>query len=148
MPVHAIDLVLLHQLAEALDGVLGRGFLLDHQFDLAAGDAALGVVALDRPLRGADAVLAGRRGDAGARRKDADPQRLVLRDGRREDARHRQRAGSGGGFQTAYDETKPWLPSLSARIEPPLSLLLANMIYQTHVSNKHAALARAENPFC
>jgi hypothetical protein len=26
--------------------------------------------------------------------------------------------------------------------------LLANMIYQTHVSNKHAAPARAENPFC
>jgi hypothetical protein len=40
------------------------------------------------------------------------------------------------------------VPSLSARIEPPLSLLLANMIYQRHVSNKHAAPHPAENPFC
>ena len=56
--LHAVDLVLLHQLAEALDRVLGRGLFLDHQLDLAAGDAAGGVEALDRPLRGADAALA------------------------------------------------------------------------------------------
>ena len=84
--LHAVDLLLLHQLAEALDRVLGRGLLLDHELDLAAGDAALGVEALDRPLRGADAVLARRRGDAGARREDADAHRPCLRDRRREDA--------------------------------------------------------------
>jgi hypothetical protein len=30
--------------------VLGRGFILDHQLDLAVADAALRIVALDRPL--------------------------------------------------------------------------------------------------
>ena len=39
--LHAVDFFLLHELAEALDRVLGRGLVLDHQFDLAAADAAL-----------------------------------------------------------------------------------------------------------
>ena len=98
--LHAVDFFLLHELAEALDRVLRRGFFLNHQLDLAAADAAFGVVALDRPLRGADAVEARRRGDAGARREDADAQRLVLRDGGREHAiRRRERADRGGGCQ-------------------------------------------------
>ena len=71
--LHAVDLLLLHELAEALDRVLGRGFVLDHQLNLATADAALRVVTFDRPLRGADAVETGRRCDAGARRENADP---------------------------------------------------------------------------
>src|SRR5207244_338786 len=99
--LHAVDLLLLHQLAEALDRVLGRGLLLDHELDLASGDAALDIEALDRPLRGADAVLARRRGDAGARRQDADAQRLALRDRRRAYAGNRERADRGRGLQQA-----------------------------------------------
>src|SRR5262249_26303480 len=59
-----------------------------------------GIEALDRPLRGADAVLAGRRGNAGPRRQDADADGFVLRDGRAEDfAGNRQGANGGGRLQ-------------------------------------------------
>ena len=44
----------------------------------------LRVETLDRPLRGADSILARGRRNAGARRQDADAYRLVLRDGRSE----------------------------------------------------------------
>ena len=94
--LHAIDLLLLHQLLEALDGVLGVGLLVDDELDLAAGDAAGGVEALDRPLGGAQAAHAGARSNAGARRQDADPDGLGLGDGGREDA-GRGGGGAGGG---------------------------------------------------
>ncbi len=95
--LHAVDLFLLHQLAEALDGVLRRGLVLDHQLDLAPADATLRIVAFDRPLRGANSIEAWRRGDAGARRENADAQRLVLRDHGGEHAPRRQGADGGGG---------------------------------------------------
>src|SRR6185436_1144939 len=82
--LHAVDLVLLHELLEALDGVLGRGLLLDHKLDLAPRDAALRIETLNRPLRGAQAADAGARGNAGARCENADLDRPRLGDGRRE----------------------------------------------------------------
>ena len=84
--LHAVDLLLLHELAEPLDRVLGRRLVLDDQFDLAAADSVLGVVLFNRPLRGADAVLARSCGNPRAWRQDADAQRLILRDRGCEDA--------------------------------------------------------------
>ncbi len=96
----AVDLLLLHQLAEALDRILGRGLFLDYQLDLAAGDAAVAVEAFGRPLGGTDAVFARTTGDAGAGRQDADAQRLILgKCGRGHLTSGQKRAGGGGGFQ-------------------------------------------------
>ena len=99
--LHAVDLVLQHELAQALDRVLRIGFFLDDQLDLAAGDAAGGVDALDRELRAAQAAFADGAGDAGLRRDDADPQRHVLRDRRKAQIRLRcdGRAGAADGLQ-------------------------------------------------
>ena len=76
----AIDLVLEHELPQPLDRVLRVGLLLDDELDLAAGDAARGVDAVDREHRPAQAALADRAGDPGLGRDDADPQRPVLRE--------------------------------------------------------------------
>src|SRR5581483_7019760 len=83
---HAIDLFLLHQLLEALDGVLGARLLLDHQFDPAPGDAARGVELLHRPLGGAQTADAGAGSDAGAWRQNAELEGLGLSDGGGENA--------------------------------------------------------------
>jgi hypothetical protein len=98
----AVHLLLLHQLAEALDGILGRGFLFDDELDLAAGDAAGGVETFGRPLCGADAIFSRGRRNAGARRQNADAYRAVLGDGRRERRTGGgQCAGGGRRFEQA-----------------------------------------------
>src|SRR5262249_24598272 len=78
--LHAVNLLLLDELAEALDRVLGRGFLLDHDLDVTAGNAATSVEALDRPLRRTNTFFSRCRGDARTWRQNADAHRLVLRD--------------------------------------------------------------------
>ena len=85
--VDGLDLFLQDQAAKALDGILRVGLFLDHQLELAAGDAAILVHPLGRPLHRANAALAGGAGGARARRDDSDLERLVLRDGRREYAK-------------------------------------------------------------
>ncbi len=92
-----VDLLLKDQTAEALDRILGVGFFLDHQLELAPGDTARLVHAFGRPLHGADAAFACSAGDAGARRENADLQWLVLCDRRREDLRYRSRSYAGAG---------------------------------------------------
>ena len=102
--LHAVYLLLLHQLAEALDRVLGRRFLLDHELDLAAGNAAAGVEALDCPLGGSNAVLSWRRGDARTRRENADAHRLVLRDCR---CKHLCRRGQRADRRRGLEQASP-----------------------------------------
>ena len=92
--VNGIDLFLQDQTPKPLDRVLRVGLFLDHQLELAAGDAAILVHPFGGPLHGADAALAGGAGGARSRRDDSDPERLVLRQGRREQPRARRRPAS------------------------------------------------------
>src|SRR5262249_18032787 len=64
--LYAVHLLLLHELAEAFDRILGRAFLLDDELDFTAGDAAGGVEPFSRPLGRANAVLPRGRCDTGA----------------------------------------------------------------------------------
>src|SRR5204862_4832135 len=100
-PLYAIDLVLQHELAQPLDRILGIGFLLDHQLDLATGDAARGVDAVDGKQRPAQAAFADRAGDARLRRDDANAQRRALRDRRKAEIRlrHDRRSGASDSLQ-------------------------------------------------
>src|SRR6478672_11270713 len=50
--LHAVDVFLLQKLLVTLDRVLGTGLLLDHEFDLAAGDTARSIELLDGPFGG------------------------------------------------------------------------------------------------
>ncbi len=93
--VNGVDLLLQDQPPQPFDGVLGIGLFLDHQFELAAGDAAFLVHPFGGPLHRADAALAGGAGSARSRRDDADPQGLVLRQ------RRREQPGSCGGEKPA-----------------------------------------------
>ena len=86
-----VDLLLQDQAPQPLDRILGIGLFLDHQLELAPGDAALLVHPLGGPLHGADAALAGGAGNARSRCDDADPERLVLRQRRREQILARRR---------------------------------------------------------
>ena len=87
--VNGIDLLLQDQAPKPLDRVLRVGLFLDHQLELASGNAAILVHPLGSPLHCADAALAGGSGGARSRRNDADPERLVLRQGGREQPRSR-----------------------------------------------------------
>jgi hypothetical protein len=62
--LHAVDLLLLHELAETLDGVLGRGLLFNDKLNLASCDAATRVKPVGCPLGGTDAVLSRRGGNS------------------------------------------------------------------------------------
>ena len=99
--LHAVDLVLQHELAQPLDRVLGVGFLLDDQLDLAPGDAAGGVDPVDRELGAAQPAFADGAGDAGLRRDDADAQWPVLRDRREAEIGlcRQRRAGTADDLQ-------------------------------------------------
>ena len=80
-------------------GVGVGGVVLDHQFDLAAGDLALHLVEVE--LHALDHFLAARGDHAGERSQKADLDRARLREhaapGRRADACGGERCG--GGFQ-------------------------------------------------
>ena len=82
--VNGVDLLLEDQPPKPLDRILRIGLFLDHQLELASGDAAVLVHPLGGPLHRADTALAGGAGGARSRRNDADPERLVLRQRRRE----------------------------------------------------------------
>jgi hypothetical protein len=94
-----IDVFLLHELGEALDRVLGRGFLVVNGFDLAAGNAADGVPFFQRPFGSANAGNAGARGKSRARGEYTDLERLVLRDRRRAYAGRCEQGARGGRLQ-------------------------------------------------
>ena len=89
--MNGLDFFLQDQAAKPLDRVLGVGFFLDHKFELAAGDAAILVHPFGCPLHGANSAFAGGTGDARSRRDNSDLERLVLRNGGRENVRR----GSG-----------------------------------------------------
>src|SRR5262249_57565721 len=55
--LHAIDLVLLHQFLEALDGILGVGLFLNHQLKLAPADTPTPIELLHPPLTRPDPPL-------------------------------------------------------------------------------------------
>src|SRR5260370_10476215 len=77
--VNGFDLLLQDQTSEALDGIFWAGLFLEHQLDLAAGDAAILVHPLGGPLYRANAALAGRTCPTRSRPNNSDPQRLILR---------------------------------------------------------------------
>ena len=97
--LHVIDVFLLHELGEALDRVLGRGFLVVNGFDLAAGNAAGGVPLFQRPFGSANTGNAGARGKSSARGEHTDLERLVLRDCRRNDAGRYEHGARSGRLQ-------------------------------------------------
>jgi hypothetical protein len=114
--LHAIDLVLEHELPQALDGVLGVGLLLDDQLDLAAGDAARGVDALDREHRAAQAALADGAGDARLGRDDPHLERPALGEGGEAQVRR------GGGDDPGATDGLQQFAALHVHGEPPLAV--------------------------
>ena len=89
--MNGLDFLLEDQTAKTLDRVLWIGFLLNRKFDLAAGDATILVQPFGCPLHGANSAFAGGTDNARSRRDNSDLERLVLRNGGRENAR----CGSG-----------------------------------------------------
>ncbi len=87
--MNRLDLFLQNQTPKALDRIFWIGLFFEHQFDFAPGDPAVLVHPLGRPLHRANSALARGAGGAGPRRNNSNPQRLVLRQGRREQSRHR-----------------------------------------------------------
>src|SRR4029079_16122043 len=87
--VNGIDLFLQDQASKPFDRVFRVGLFLDHQLELATGDATVLVHPLGGPLNGADTALAGGASGAGSRRDDADLERLVLGQPRRKQPRRR-----------------------------------------------------------
>ena len=79
--LHAIDLVLQHELAQALDRILRVGLFLDDQLDLAPGDATGRVDAVHGEQRSAQTAFADRADDARFRSNDPDLERAALGDG-------------------------------------------------------------------
>src|SRR6266516_482154 len=94
-----LDLVLEHQLAVPLDGVLGVGLLLEDQLDVPPEETSLLVDALGPPLDRTVAGLAGHGAGTRADDQDADLERLARGaldgDGRRRGG-GRGRSGRGG----------------------------------------------------
>ncbi len=95
MPVTTSTLDLQRELAEALHGVLGIGFLLHDQLDLAAEDAAAGIDAVDGELGAAQARFTDRGGDSGLGGEHAHLHGPGLREGgRRVQSRGERRRGA------------------------------------------------------
>ena len=128
--VDGIDLLLQDQASKPFDRILRVGLFLDHQLELAPGDAALLVHPLGGPLHRANAALAGGTGSARARRDDSDPERLVLRNGRR-----KQPWGSGSQDGGPRKSRKIAARELHRSLPSTLRICRALLAYHKYISN-------------